>query len=149
MTFSHAFLLFCTVLVCYNLGTIWVAQLVVYPLFAKVGAEEYITYHRSYASWIPLPVILPGFSSFLLPIALLFLRPDTVPLWIALANVACCMISLFVTVALAIPRHTQLESGGKQEKVIQELIHYNWFRTFGITGSACLTIAMLILTVTP
>jgi hypothetical protein len=45
---------------------------------------------------------------------------------------------------LQIPRHARLEKGGKQEKIIQELISYNWLRTFGITGSACLTIAMLI-----
>lgn len=149
MNFSHAFLLLCAVLACYNLGTIWFAQLVIYPLFAKVGSEEYLTYHRSYSSWIPLPVILPGFASFLLPIALIFLRPESVPLWLALLNAACGLLSLFVTVALEIPRHSRLETNGKQEGVIQELIRYNWPRTFGITGSACLSIVMLTLAFTP
>jgi hypothetical protein len=102
---------------------------VIYPLFAKVRAEDYIDYHKSYSSWIPLPVILPGFASFFLPIAL--------------ANAACGLLSLIVTVALQIPRHARLEKGSKQESTIQQLISYNWLRTFGITGSACLTIAML------
>jgi hypothetical protein len=146
MNFSHEFLLFCTALACYNLGTIWFCQLVVYPLFAKVEAKEYTTYHKFYLSCIPLPVILPGFASFLLPVALILVRPEAVPLWIALANAACGMVSLFVTIALEIPRHYQLENGGKQEDVIEELIVYNWPRTL---GSACLTIAMLVFAFTP
>lgn len=59
------------------------------------------------------------------------------------------MVSLFVTIALEIPRHNQLEHGGKQEDIIEELILYNWPRTLGITGSACLSIAMLAFAFTP
>lgn len=114
MNFSHSFLLLCVVVACYNLGTIWFCQIVVYPLFTKVGVNEYITYHKFYSSRIPLPIILPGFISFLLPIALIFLRPDSVPLWLALTNTACGLLSLFVTVALEIPRHAKLERSGKQ-----------------------------------
>lgn len=149
MSFLHGFLLFCVVLACYNLGLIWFAQLVIYPLFSKVGAEEYMTYHRSYSSWIPLPVIFPGFASFFLPIALVFFHPASVPLWLTLANAACGLLSLYVTVALEIPRHHRLENSGKQENVIRELILYNWPRTFGITGSVCLSIAMLTLAFAP
>jgi hypothetical protein len=113
MDFSHWFLLFCTLLGFYNLGNIWFVQLVVYPLFVKVGAEDYSTYHRFYLRQIPLPVILPGFANFLLPIALIFCRPESVPLEISLANAACGLLSLVVTVALEIPRHDRLEKGDK------------------------------------
>jgi hypothetical protein len=41
MDFSHWFLLVWTVLILYVLGEIWFAQIVVYPLFAKVGEAEY------------------------------------------------------------------------------------------------------------
>ena len=74
---------------------------------------------------IPLPVIVPGFACFLLSIALVFFRPESVPLWITLANVACGLAGLFVTVALEIPRHDRLEKGGKSEPVIRELALYN------------------------
>jgi len=50
-------------------------QLVVYPLFAMVGEADYIAYHRSYTRRIPLPVIIPGFTCFLTPIALSDPRP--------------------------------------------------------------------------
>jgi hypothetical protein len=143
MDFAHWFLLFWTVVVLYVLGEIWFAQLVVYPLFAKVGEDEYVTYHKFYSSRILLPVIVPGFASFFLPIALVFLRPDSVPLWMALANVACGLVGLFVTVALEIPRHARLENSGKSEAVIRELILYNWPRTLSISGSAFLTLLML------
>jgi hypothetical protein len=77
MDFAHWLLLFWTVIIFYVLGGIWFAQIVVYPLFGKVGQDEYVTYHKFYSSRIPLPVILPGFASFLLPLALVFLRPGS------------------------------------------------------------------------
>jgi hypothetical protein len=138
-----------TVLILYVLGEIWFAQIVVYPLFAKVGQADYVAYHRFYSSRIPLPVIVPGFASFLLPIALVFVRPDSVPLWMVLANAACGLVGLVVTVALEIPRHARLEKGGKQERVIRELIRYNWLRTLSITGSALLTLMMLTAAFSP
>jgi len=147
--FPHWFLLLWTVVILYVLGEIWFGQIVVYPLFAKVGEAEYIAYHRFYSSRIPLPVIVPGFASFLIPIALVFLRPDSVPMWMALANAACGVVGLVVTVALEIPRHARLEKGGKQEAVIRELVLYNWPRTLSITGSAFLTILMLISAFSP
>lgn len=149
MDFSHLFLLVWTVVIFYVTGGIWFVQIVVYPLFGKVGEKEYIAYHKFYSSRIPLPVIVPGFASFLLPIALMFLRPESVPLWMTLANVACALVGLFVTVALEIPRHARLEKGGKQEVVIRELILYNWPRTVAITGSALLTLLMLTVAFSP
>jgi hypothetical protein len=149
MDTAHWLLLVWTAVIFYVTGEIWFGQLVVYPLFAKVGAAEYIAYHRYYSSRIPLPVILPGFASFLLPLALVVVRPAPVPLWMALANVACGLVGLVVTVALEIPRHARLEQGGKQETVIRELIRYNWPRTLAITGSALLTLAMLAATLAP
>lgn len=143
MDFAHLLLLFWMVVVFYVTGQIWFAQIVIYPLFDKVGKDEYVAYHRFYSSRIPLPVIVPGFASFLLPIVLVFLRPDSVPLSLALANAACGLIGLYVTVALEIPRHTRLEKGGKQKVMIRELVLYNWPRTLAITGSALLTLLMV------
>ncbi|HEX2109563.1 MAG TPA: hypothetical protein VHF70_09850 [Rubrobacteraceae bacterium] len=143
MDFSHWFLLLWTVVILYVLGEIWFGQIVVYPLFAKVGKDEYVAYHRFYSSRIPLPVILPGFASFLLPFGLVFFGPESVPLWMYLANVVFGLVGLLVTVALEIPRHARLEKGGKQEEVIRELVLYNWPRTLSITGSAFLTVLML------
>jgi hypothetical protein len=149
MDFAHLLLLLWTAIIFYVTGGIWFVQIVVYPLFGKVGPNEYVAYHRFYSSRIPLPVIVPGFASFLLPVVLVFLRPDSVPLSLALANAACGLIGLYVTVVLEIPHHARLEKGGKQEDVIRELIRYNWPRTLSITGSALLTLLMLTAAFSP
>lgn len=149
MDFAHLLLLLWTAIIFYVTGGIWFVQIVVYPLFGKVGPNEYVAYHRFYSSRIPLPVIVPGFASFLLPVVLVFLRPDSVPMSLALANAACGLIGLYVTVVLEIPRHARLEKGGKQEDVIRELIRYNWPRTLSITGSALLTLLMLTAAFSP
>jgi hypothetical protein len=144
MDFSHVLLLFWTAVVFYVTGQIWFVQIVVYPLFGKAGADEYVSYHTFYSSRIPLPVIVPGFASFLVPFALVFFGPESVPTWAYLANAACGVAGLLVTVLLEIPRHSRLEKGGKQEAVIRELILFNWPRTLSITGSALLTVVMLV-----
>lgn len=149
MDFAHLLLLLSAVVAFYVAGQIWFAQVVVYPLFARVGEAEYARYHRLYSSRIPLPVILPGFASFLLPVALVFFAPDSVPPWMTWANAAFGMVGLLVTVALEIPRHARLEKGGKQETVIRELIRYNWPRTLSITASALLALLMLETALTP
>jgi hypothetical protein len=149
MELAHWLLLCWTVVIFYVTGQIWLVQIVVYPLFGNVGSAEYTTYHRFYSSRIPLPVIVPGFASFLLPIALVLARPESVPLWLALANVACGLVGLLVTLALEIPRHARLETQGKQEPVIRELILYNWPRTLAITASAILTLLMLAAAFSP
>jgi hypothetical protein len=139
---SHLFLLLWTVLVCWALGQIWLVQIVIYPLFAKVGEADYTGYHRFYTSRIPLPVILPGFATFLVPFALAFWGP-AVPVWMTVANIAMGMVGLLVTVLLEIPRHNRLEEAGKNATVITELINYNWPRTLSITAQAAVTIMML------
>jgi hypothetical protein len=149
MDFAHWLLPAWTVLIFYVLGEIWFVQIVVYPLFGKVGPNEYIAYHKFYSSRIPLPVIVPGFLSFLAPVTLVFLGPESVPLWMYLANVICGIVGLLVTVALEIPRHARLEKGGKREAVIRELVRYNWPRTLSITGAAFLTLLMLTAAFSP
>jgi len=136
-------LLFWSALVFWVLGQIWLVQIVIYPLFARVGEAEYIAYHRFYSRHIPLPIIIPGFASFLLPLALAYFGP-AVPGWMSAANIATGIVGLLVTVLLEIPRHARLEKGGKNETTIAELIRYNWPRTASITAQAVVTLLMLV-----
>jgi hypothetical protein len=149
MDAPHSLLIFSTVVALYAFGQIWFAQLVVYPLFAKVGEAEYRDYHHFYSSRIPLPVIVPGFASFVLPVLLLFVRPDSVPAWLAVVNVACALVGLAVTVLLEIPRHAQLVKRGRQPDVIRELVAFNWPRTASITGCAFCCVLMLLVAFRP
>jgi hypothetical protein len=141
MDFAQWYLLFYTALGFLNLGLIWVVQLVVYPLF-DVRADAYSDYHVSHGSRIPLPVIVPGFALMLSILALPFFRPDTVPLPLVIALVACALVAMYVTFAMEIPRHKRLEKG-KSEEAIWELIRYNWPRRLSQACAALLALWML------
>lgn len=138
-----------TALVLYVFGQIWLVQIVTYPLFAMVGEKDYVTYHRFYTSHIPLPVIVPGFTSFLFPLVLPFIGPAAIPTWLHWSNIAAGIIGLAVTVFLEIPRHGRLEQQGKDFRVIGELIRYNWPRTASITAQAIITMLMLTYIIGP
>lgn len=141
---QNLYLVFWAVLSFWVLGQIWLVQIVIYPLFAKVGDADYIAYHRFYSRRISMVVILPGFASFLLPLLLAWLGP-AMPIWMTVANVATGIAGLLVTVGLEIPRHERLEKTGKNDATIAELIRYNWPRTASITLQAAVTLAMLLL----
>lgn len=140
---ENLYLILWAVLSFWELGQIWFCQIVVYPLFAKVGEGDYVGYHRFYSKRIPLVVILPGFASFLLPIPLAMFGPAG-PTWMSVANIACGVVGLLVTLLLAIPRHNRLERGGKNASTIAELVRYNWPRTISITIQALVTVMMLV-----
>lgn len=142
MDTSGLLLMLWAALVFWVLGQIWLVQIVVYPLFAQVGEREYVGYHRFYSRRIPLPVIIPGFASFLLPVPVALYGP-VVPYWMSAANIAVGVVGLLVTVLLEIPRHARLEKGGKDGTTIAELIRYNWPRTLSITAQAVITFLML------
>ncbi len=140
---SQLFLLAWAALIFWVLGQIWFCQIVVYPLFARVDSADYAAYHGFYVARIPLPIILPGFASFMLPIALAIYGPN-LPGWMHAVNIACGMVGLLVTVWLQIPRHNRLEKSGKDEAVIAELIAFNWPRTLAITVQSTVTFSMLV-----
>ena len=95
MTVPHTLLLLALCLQFYNVGTIWFCQRMAYPLFAKVGAADYVAFHKFYGSRIPLPVILPGFLCMVTPLAVLIWLPPYVPVWVAWANVVCAAITFY------------------------------------------------------
>lgn len=142
MGIGHLALAFALCFEWYVAGVTQFEQLVAYPLFGRVGEPDYVAYHLDYSRRIPLPVIVPGFASFLLPFLLLALKPTGVPWGLAAANALMGLAGLAVTVALEIPRHARLERGGKDTRTIRELILFNWPRTASITASAVLTTAM-------
>lgn len=142
MELPQLFLMVWAALIFWVLGQIWLVQIVVYPLFGKVGAVDYVHYHRFYSQRIPLPVIIPGFASFLLPVALALYGP-TVPVWMSILNIAAGIAGLLVTVMLEIPRHNRLEKDGKNDVTIAELIRYNWPRTLSISTQSVITFLML------
>lgn len=143
MDIANIVLILWMALVLYATGQIWFAQIVIYPLFARVGEKDYVQYHHFYSSHIPLPVILPGFACFLMPLALPFCGPPAIPHVLHWLNIALGFAGLMVTLFLEIPRHARLERHGKDFRIIGGLIRYNWPRTASISLQAVIAAIML------
>lgn len=47
------------------------------------------------------------------------------PFWLTAANIAFGLVGLAVTLALEIPRHARLETHGRDDRVITELVRFN------------------------
>jgi hypothetical protein len=115
-------------------GIIWFVQIVHYPLFASVGAENFARYealHATRTGWVVAPLMLVELATAL---ALLWapLRPATVSApsaWIAAALVGVIWLS---TALLQVPIHSQLAQGYDPD-LVSRLVATNWIRTIAWT----------------
>jgi len=128
-----------TALTAYSTGIGWQAQLVSYPLFGSVSADNFVGYHAQYNDSIPVPVILPGFASFLAGMAFYWTRPGDVPRPAAAAVSVAGLTSLLATVLWAIPMHDRLDRAGQSPGTIDSLLQANLLRSLALTaGTAVL-----------
>ena len=83
--------------------------------------------------------VIPAVLACLLGIALVVLRPPSMPLLAAIIVVACAVVILATTAIVEVPKHQWLDKNGKSEAVIQALIRSNLPRALSWTlGSAVL-----------
>lgn len=122
-------------LTAYSAGVGWQAQLVSYPLYRAVGAEEFAAYHLQYDHSIPLVVIAPGFAAFLGGVAFWWTRPAGVPPWAAGVVAVGGLTSALTTALWAIPMHDRLDRIGKSAETIDGLVLANVPRTVALTVS--------------
>lgn len=109
-------------------GLIWFVQVVHYPLFGRVGIEDFPSYaeaHSRLTTWIVGPPMLLEAST---AVILLFARPEGVPaalVWIGAVLLAVVWLS---TALLQVPRHTTLGLGFDAD-AHRLLVLSNWVRT--------------------
>jgi hypothetical protein len=127
-----AFCLYCT-------GASWMLQVVCYPTYLLVGAAEFVPFHISFGRRLMIAVIPMGLTC-LGMIALVFLRPETVPLWAVLGAALCGAVILFTTIALEVPKHLKLDKDGKSDALIHGLVRDNLPRTAAWTIASVLLI---------
>jgi len=126
---------------CLMAGLVWFVQVVHYPLFARVGAEQFKTYesaHQSRTTLIVAPLMLTEAA---LGVVLLFVRPDGVGVWLLGANAGLLAVVWALTFLAAVPLHAKL-SAGFDEGTHARLVSVNWPRTIAWTAK-CIT-ALLI-----
>ena len=84
MDFAHVFLLLLTVFYFYCACGCWLLQVMAYPTYALVGKDEFVAFHvKSGQRLIPVFVI-PAVLTCLASFGLIFVHPESIPLWAAL-----------------------------------------------------------------
>jgi hypothetical protein len=126
----------------YLTGLIWTIQMVHYPLFAKVGADNWQTYHALHTSSITVIVALPMLVELTVSLLLLAIRPAPVPDWLAYAGFGLTLLTWLATMGLSVPIHNQLATT-LDAALVDRLVLTNWARTLAWTArSGLMTIAL-------
>ena len=116
----------------YMVGLIWMVQLVHYPLFSKVGTDNYDTYQRLHQYLTTIAVgpamLVEAFTAVLL----VTYRPANVSVKLVLIGFVLILAIWLSTAFLQVPCHGKLEKGF-DESVHRFLVNSNWIRTFAWT----------------
>lgn len=122
-------------------GLIWFVQLVHYPLFAFVGASNFLRYEREHTrrvTWIVAPLM--GLEA-VTAVVLVFLVDGTTLRVIAIAGLLLVAVIWASTAFLQAPCHRTL-SAGFNAAAARRLVTTNWLRTSAWTARACLAVVM-------
>ena len=122
-------------LAAYMTGVIWVVQVVLYPLFACVGAAEWPVFHAGHARRIAWVVVGPMLAHPVVGIVLLVERPGA----LAAANLALAGGLLLVTAG----GFTRVHAGLEQADV-GRLVRLNALRAAGWTASLGVAVALAL-----
>ncbi len=111
-------------------GVIWLVQLVQYPHFSQIGAENFPKFHASHSFWIT-PVVAPPMIIELITSIFLIIYPlnneDSKIFWAGLILTLLVWLSTFF---LQVPMHEKLSQGFDAE-AHKFLVNSNWIRTIG------------------
>lgn len=119
------------------IGVIWVVQLVHYPLFASVGANEFVAYHREHVRLITF-IVAPAMLIELGSAVYLLANPiSPIPRWAILLGLVMIGVAWLTTALASVPMHDQL-SAGFVDLAYQKLVFTNWIRTFAWSGRGVL-----------
>ena len=123
-------------------GLIWFVQLVHYPLFARVGAAEFVDYEAAHTR---LTAYVVGPAMAVEGVAALIIAGwfrAQAGLGLTLAGLVLLALVHVSTVSLQVPAHRRLASGF-DDAVAKRLVRSNWIRTAGWTARGGVGVAML------
>ena len=126
----------------YMVGLIWMVQIVHYPLFAKVGSEQFVGYQVSHQTLTILVVGPPMLIEIVTAVLLIWIRPAAIPAWAVFAALGLLAVVWVSTAFLQVPCHEKLTEGF-DASVHWRLVASNWIRTICWTGRGVLVAWML------
>ena len=118
-------------------GLIWLVQIVAYPLFARVGAAEFVRYHEAHARLITFvvgPLMVCELGASILGVV----RPiAAMPRNAAIAGVVLVLLTWIATMFVSVPEHDAL-AHGFDARAHELLVLTNWLRTAAWTARGAL-----------
>ena len=109
-------------------GLIWFVQVVHYPLFGKVGVAGFHDYEQSHQQRTTLVVAPLMLTEAVTSLALLWVRPATVPSALAVGGVLLVGLIWVSTFFWQVPAHERLAKSF-DTATHRKLVQSNWLRT--------------------
>lgn len=143
MHFPDWILILTLVFAWYHVGFVWLVQVVAWPLFGYVGANEFNAYHQAWWRGIRYILFVPSALTFIGAILLLHWTPPGVTpsiLWVALASY---ILTYVLTAVWWGPEQAKLTRTDTPR--FELIIKTHWVRTALVTGYAVLMLVALVM----
>ncbi|MEZ4827383.1 MAG: hypothetical protein R3C61_14050 [Bacteroidia bacterium] len=138
-----ALLLTCFSLNLYLTGISWFLQIIHFPLFERVGPNQFHDYHRTFSQRKQFLILIPSLAAIACAAILLWIQPWGTNMLLIKANFGLTALAMGASIVLVQPLHKILASHGYSDKAIRQLTRVNWVRTAAWTAGSL----MIILTV--
>jgi len=125
-----------------RIGDIWSFQVVLFPLWSKVGKNEWVEYQAEHFRRLWGVIFLPMGLQALGAILLCIFPPRGVPLFMPFIGVGLQII-LFLSLIYWIPFQVRLSKEGNKPELIRQLVRVHWTRVANITAYGLLVLWML------
>ena len=105
---------------------IWLVQLVIYPVFARMEAAAFRGWHPVYTrrvTYVVMPIMLGQLALYAYPC----LTPPTE--WNVILNTGLVVAAWGITFFGAVPLHAALDGPGDHPPLSARLLKVNWYRT--------------------
>ncbi len=134
-------LLFALTFALYRVGDIWTFQVVLFPLWSRVRAEDFPAYHQAHFRSIYRVIFAPMALSAVSAVLLRLYPPTGAPLWLLDLGLALQAV-LFASLAYWIPLQLRIEREGNTPDLIRQLVRTHWTRVANLTGFAVVVLAV-------
>lgn len=119
-------------------------QVQTYPLFAWVGRDEFVPFHKEYQRRLPLAIYAPYSLLMAGNALLLFFRPAEVPIGWTVALLILNASIVVESLALAAPVHYRMDRQTRNDKQeVGRLIRLNGLRLLAATASSVIVAYLL------
>lgn len=124
-------------------GLTWFVQVVHYPLFHKVGVDEFGSYERRHLRTTPR-VVLPVMTvETVATLAIGVVGLDELGVALPVVGVVLLAVVWWNTMRVQVPMHREL-AGGYDATVVDRLVRSNWVRTVGWSARTVVAVAMIV-----